>query len=177
MTVHEFLTPAQTEALAAFTEEHGDYWLAALWRAYTAQRQEELQPPAPSPATTPAIACPLCGSTDVREIVAHEKPALECLQCNHWGTLDWGFVQRGAGPRFTDGHRCALNMVIGLAREAEPNDQNIANAIVLAREVLASLPHPPAPSAQENAKGPLQDKLVVAVTVHFVDGTTQRIDR
>lgn len=30
------LTSAQTEALAAFTEQHGDFWLAALWRAYTA---------------------------------------------------------------------------------------------------------------------------------------------
>jgi hypothetical protein len=30
------LTSAQTEALATFANEHGDFWLAALWRAYTA---------------------------------------------------------------------------------------------------------------------------------------------
>jgi hypothetical protein len=44
--------------------------------------------------TAPASpACPLCGSTDVREIVAYDKPGLECRRCNHWGTLEWGFEQ------------------------------------------------------------------------------------
>lgn len=40
-----------------------------------------------------ALQCPACKSENVRDIVAYDTPALECVDCKHWGTLDWGFRQ------------------------------------------------------------------------------------